>query len=90
MKIKFYSKLIQKKGLHWLKKCNSICSPSYTTWIYDERQKGQKRFISPHLDGVYNSLMSSPLTVQSSQNDATKTCISDHIIMCLDWVWCMQ
>lgn len=33
---------------------------------------------------VHNSLMFSPLIIQSSQNDATKTCISDHIIMFLD------
>lgn len=33
---------------------------------------------------VHNSLMFSPLIIQSSQNDASKTCISDQIIMCLD------
>lgn len=33
---------------------------------------------------VHNSLMFSPLIIQSSQNDASKTCISDQIIVCLD------
>lgn len=33
---------------------------------------------------VHNSLMFSPRMIQSSQNDATKTCISDHIVVCLD------
>lgn len=84
IKIKICSKLIQRKGLHWLKNFASICSSSYATRMHDERQQRHKDLLALVWVDVQKSLMFSPLIIQSSQNDATKTCVSDHIIMCLD------
>lgn len=56
--------------------------------MHDERKSlsDRKDLLALIWDDVYKSLRSLRLIIQSSQNDATKTCTLDHIIFQLDCV----